>query len=217
MKKGVCFTAMIILAASLALCQSAAAGAGRKISVAASFGSYPVPFWVTFPKPHAPRYGLEIGYQISGRLRLSGEFQYVDWSAYSRTYATDTDDFQWSKTSYGSTPILLSLIYVTPIDKTFTFFLGAGAGYHPFTVKYRHGQHLGGEDIIDSTTKDNGHGIVPHFSFGIETVLFKQVSVLGQVRQVLGSFRYKTIQDVTGESRFTNSGVELLAGVRLYF
>jgi len=216
-KKGVCFTAMIILAASLALCQSAAVGAGQKISVAASFGSYPVPIMLTFPKPHALRYGLELGYQISGRLRLSGEFQYVDWSTYSRTDATDTDDYQWSKTSYGSTPILLSLVYVMPIDKTFTFFLGAGAGYHPFTIKSRSVQNVGGEDVLDNTTKFNGHGVVPHVSFGLETVLSQRISVFGQVRQLTGSFRYKAIQDVAYETHFTNSGIELLAGVRLYF
>jgi len=211
------FSTAIILAASLTFCQRAAAGTDREFSVAASFGSYPVPNQITLAKSYALRYGLEIGYQISGRLRVSGEVQYAYWSQYNRADDTETGDFNWSKASYSSTPILLSLIYVVPIDKTFTFFLGAGAGYHPFTLKARNVIHSGGVDVLDSQNKYDGHGIFPHISLGLETVLSKRISVFGQVRELIGVYQYKVTQGTTvSKTRANSAGLELLAGVRIY-
>ena len=117
----------------------------------------------------------------------------------------------------AATPILLSLIYVIPIDKTFTLLLGAGAGYHPFTIKSHTVAHSGGVDLIDNLVEYDGHGIVPHISLGLETALSKRISVFGQVRQLVVTFRYeRTQENIEYKARFTNSGIELLAGVRIY-
>ena len=216
MKKAVCLTA-IVVAASLVLCRSAAAGTDQKFSVAASFGSYPFSIQSVLTKNSVFHAGLEIGYQISGRLRVSGEFQYVDWSANIRQEDTSTGDFSNQKQTYSSTPILLSLTYVAPISKTFTFFLGAGAGYHPATFKTHILFHEGGVDLVDTEIKYDGHGIVPHISLGLETELSNRIWVFGQVRQLFGFFRYSsTMAPLTTVTRFRSSGTELLAGVRFY-
>jgi hypothetical protein len=216
MKKAVCLTA-IVVAASLVLCRSAAAGTDQKFSVAASFGSYPFSIPSVATKNSTFHAGLEIGYQISGRLRVSGEFQYVDWSAKIRQDESSTGNFTDQKQTFSSTPILLSLTYVAPIAKTFTFFLGAGAGYHPSTFKTHIVFHEGGEDVIDTELKYGGHGIVPHISLGLETELSNRIWVFGQVRQLFGFYRVSsTVGTITTVNRFVNSGTELLAGVRFY-
>ncbi len=216
MKKAVGLTA-IVVAASLVLCQSAAAGADEKFSVAASFGSYPFAVQGTLSKTYTFRAGLEIGYQISGRLKVSGEFQSVDWSSKTRQDESETGNFTDTKQSYSSTPILLSLTYAAPISKTFTFFVGAGAGYHPATFKTQILLHQGGVDVVNIEIKDSGHGIVPHIGLGLEAELFNRIWVFGQVRQLFGFFRNNsTLGTVTTVTRFVNSGTELLAGVRFY-
>jgi hypothetical protein len=105
-----------------------------------------------------------------------------------------------------------------PIDETFTFFLGAGAGYHPFTSKTRLVYDLGGGEV-ESLIEYRGHGIVPHMGFGLEAALSKRISVFGQVRQLIGSYRSERTDEATGieyKFRYNSPGIEVLAGLRIH-
>jgi opacity protein-like surface antigen len=154
---------------------------------------------------------------LTERIGIVGEFAY-GYATHSYGYK-DNYGYSFSKkTTYSSVPINASLLFITPVGKRFSTYIGLGIGYYLIKVK---------EDWIGKSTlygtksdteTDRMNGFAPHINVGIETAVSMRIVIFGEVKQIVGKTKFKeTDEDGYSERDVHFKGPEVKIDIRFYF
>lgn len=189
------------------VCPTASGESGKGISLGANFGTFPI-----LEGYNSYRYGGEVSYQISNRIGIVGEFAYA-YRTSSAKQETPYYSFS-SKMTYSSIPISASLVFITPIDKRFSTYIGAGLGYCEIKVVSEYTF-----DTESETETQKIDRIAPHFNVGIETSISKRIAIFGEVKQIMGKAKFKETEEpgYSSETDVHFGGTEVKFGIRFYF
>jgi opacity protein-like surface antigen len=204
-----------------AICPELSGAPGRGFSFGINVGIFPIEWHLdTFlvdnyygKRQSVFLFGGELGYQFTERIRIIGEFAYGRESGLNKTQY-DTGDISYMKATYSSMPVSASLLFITPVNKRASFYMGIGLGYYKIISKSEYGSM--GE--ITYSYADKIRGLAPHINFGIESALSKRISFFSEVIIIVGKtkLKYEGLDFTTWRDvRF--GGPEIKIGARLYF
>jgi len=183
---------------------------GKGLSLGVNVGAFPIVYYFK-----AYRFGGEIGYQFTERIGIMGEFAYAlttqSYEARSSSYST-TD-----KMTYSAVPISVTLLFITPVTKRFSPYLGLGVGHYSITIKdeWTYDGYFGPDS---DTETEKIKGFAPHFTVGVEFEIFKRVTISGEVKQIVGKTKFEQTDDWGYEKEdFEFGGTEVKIGIRFYF
>jgi opacity protein-like surface antigen len=121
------------------------------------------------------------------------------------------------KYTYTSVPISFSFLFITPVSKNFSAYLGLGVGHYSVKIEedwIHQSPWLGTES---GTEVDKFKEFAPHILFGIETTASKRMIFFGEIRQSVGKTKLRRMSmDSTSESDEHFGGQEIKVGIRFY-
>ncbi|UCC38993.1 MAG: outer membrane beta-barrel protein, partial [Candidatus Aminicenantes bacterium] len=142
---------------------------GKGLSLGVNVGAFPIVYYYK-----AYRIGGEIGYQFTERIGIMGEFAYASTtdSYESRSSSSSSSD----KITYSAVPISVTLLFITPVTKRFSPYVGLGVGHYSITIKdeWTYQSSLYGSDSETWTEKIKS--FAPHLAVGVEFEIFKRVT-----------------------------------------
>ncbi len=204
--------AVIAVAGWLAVAGAAAGEPpARHLFVGASAGSFSI--WSIYG---ANRLGGELGVQLGRRWVLTAEIAYGT-SKYVSRYQTQGYRHE-STTELRGRPVFVGIHFLTPVNGTFTPYLGAGAEF--FSAKLISTDTYAFEGMESETHSDTVKldGIMPVVKIGLEGTLAGRFVLFGEVKQGLGKSSIdEGSEGYTSTSEVPVGGTEIKAGFRIYF
>jgi opacity protein-like surface antigen len=192
------------------------AESGRGFSLGASVGGFSAGAGA-----NGLRFGGEFSYQFTDHLGLL--FEVASGKITQNYESSDTYGYSYrDKSTYSSTPISASLLFIAPLGKGFSVYAGIGLGYHWIAIKDEWTSHYSWSEDDSKNETEKFDGLAPHFSLGAETQIFKRIAVFGEVKHVVGKTKFeKTEQDEYHSAHYKTDtffgGTEVRVGLRFYF
>lgn len=162
--------------------------------------------------------GAEAGFRFSERLGLGAEIGFGS-TTYKSSSGWQEDSYEsTAKTTYSAMPASLSLYYVTPVSDRLAIYVGLGGGYYALSIKNEteeHSPYYSQPQTATDTQK--ARAFAPQVCLGFESGLFKNVTVVGEVKHSAG----KTSMSTTDTYGFTSKqdiafgGIQVKVGIRV--
>lgn len=203
----ICFFCLIFGTISPAVSEKS----GRGLSLGVNVGAFPIVLYF-----NSYRFGGELGYQFTERIGIMGEFAYASTT---QSYESRSNSYSSSsKMTYSAVPISVTLLFITPVTKRFSPYVGLGVGHYSITIKdeWTYQSPYYGTD--SSTETDKIKGFAPHFTVGVESEISNRVTIFGEVKQIVGKTKFEE-RDEYGYSKedIHFGGPEVKIGIRFYF
>ncbi|MBL7083780.1 MAG: porin family protein [Candidatus Aminicenantes bacterium] len=202
-----CFLCLIFGTISPAVSEES----GRGVSLGVSVGAYSIVMYF-----NSYRFCGELGYQFTERIGIMGEFGYASTT---QSYESRSNSYSSSsKMTYSGVPISVTLLFITPVTKRFSPYVGLGVGHYSMTIKEEWTFQSPYYGTDSETETDKIKGFAPHFTVGIESEVLNRVIIFGEVKQIVG----KTKLEKTDEYGYSKEdihfgGPEVKIGIRFYF
>jgi len=180
----------------------------------------------SFPFMYLNNYCIkgELGFQLSERVGILAEIGYCFMTSESESRGTSNSytSSSESKNTYTIFPISASLLYTAPLGKNLSAYIGAGIGYYKVKLKneYTYTSHWSGTET--DVDEEEGDGIIPHISIGLDFSIADQVSLFGELKQGVGKIIFEETEseyytDYYSRDTYPVGGTEVRIGLRFSF
>lgn len=190
------------------MCPSLSGKSGKGAYFGVNFGTFPL---VSFFDLY--RLGGEAGYQFTERFDIVGEFAYGHTNS---SYGPWGNRRLSGKIKYGCIQINVSLIYIVPLTKRLTHYVGLGIGLYSIKTKddWTDSPMIPPYEQSSGTITNKIMGFAPHFNFGIEFAVSNRITVFSEGKLIYATSALKEIYGFSdeGEVHFRRTKVKI--GVR---
>lgn len=191
------------------MCPSLSGKSGRRAYFGVNFGTFPL---VSFFDLY--RLGGEVGYQFTERTGIIGEFAYGHTNS---SYGPWGNRRLSGKIKYGCIQINVSLIYIVPLRKRLTHYVGLGLGLYSIKIKenWTDFPMIPPYEPSSGTITKKIMGFAPHFNFGIEFAVSNRITVFSEGKLIYALSELKEIPGLSDEGEVHFSRTKVKIGVRL--
>lgn len=184
----------------------------RGLSMGLNFGGSSV-FW----SYHTYSVGAEVGYRLTEQIGMRAEFDYA--SLTSSFQSEGTYYFSSGETTYTLMPVSLIFLFVTPLNKGLSAYLGLGGGYCSFSVKEKSEELSLSLEPIKIEENYKLKALAPYVCFGFEATIFKRLGIFAESSYFIGKDQLVKKEDAlfSTEQDVNFGGPQIKIGMRFYF